>query len=473
MGAIEFHVNGDKVALQGISPTTTLLNWLRYERGLTGTKEGCAEGDCGACTVAMRVPGSDWQPVCACILLIGMVHGREIRTVEALSDDGELHPVQRAMAEGHGTQCGFCTPGFIMSLWTAGQSRDLTDRDAVRDAISGNLCRCTGYGPIVDAAMAVTWPDAETKRDEDATANAQPLTYEHGGQRFWAPVASDDLADLVADNPDAAILSGATDIGLWVTKQGFNPPEVIYTGRVSDLAQIERRGDILRLGGGVTYREATDALVDVHLGLLPLIRRIGGAQVRAMGTIGGNIANGSPIGDMPPALIAAGATLQLRRGAERRALPLEEFFLAYGRQDRVPGEFVEAIEVPIPEGPSTLACYKIAKRHDQDISALLGCFAIDVSGGIVSSARIAFGGMAGVPARAEYAEAALAGAGWTRASIERAMASLAKDFQPMSDHRATAEYRLKVAQNLLLKYFLERTSPDNRIALPDASVATT
>jgi xanthine dehydrogenase small subunit len=470
VGAIEFHLNGEPVALTGISPTTTLLNWLRYERGLTGTKEGCAEGDCGACTVAMRDAGGDWMPVCACILLIGMAHGREIRTVEALSAGGELHPIQRALAEGHGTQCGFCTPGFVMSLWAAGQTGRLTDRDSVCEALSGNLCRCTGYGPIIDAALSVEW-----RKDERGPARIVeygPLSYTHDGQTFWSPATIDELAELIATYPEATVLSGATDVGLWVTKHDFNPAQIIYTGHVAEMARIDLSTNRLWIGAGATYRSAADALAEVHPGLSPLINRIGGAQVRAMGTIGGNIANGSPIGDMPPALIAAGSSVHLRRGALRRAMPLEEFFLEYGKQALNPGEFVEAVEVPVATTPSTLACYKIAKRHDQDISSVLGCFAIETNGRETVSARIAFGGMAGIPKRAHSAEAVLVGAPWIREIIDDAMAAMADDFAPLSDHRASAEYRLSVAQNLLLKYFLERTEPDARLQLPAASVAS-
>ena len=257
MGAIEFLLNGEEVALTGVSPTTTLLNWLRYDRGLTGTKEGCAEGDCGACTVAMRAPGGDWLPTCACILLIGMAHGREVRTVEALPSDEGLHPIQRAMADGHGTQCGFCTPGFVMSLWVAAQNGALGGREDVCDALSGNLCRCTGYGPIIDAALSVgntTSPDLSR-----TISDPEPLAYRHSEQSFWGPTSVDALADLIAEHPEATILSGATDIGLWVTKHDFDPLEIIYTGRVEELARIERRGGALHFGAGATYRDAVDA----------------------------------------------------------------------------------------------------------------------------------------------------------------------------------------------------------------------
>ncbi len=463
MAAIAFQLNGQDVELTGISPTTTLLNWLRYDKGLTGTKEGCAEGDCGACTIALRDQSGDWLPVCACIQLIGMVHGREIRTVEALSAEGSLHPVQSAMADGHGTQCGFCTPGFVMSLWVAQQNDALTGREQVCDALSGNLCRCTGYGPIIDAALGLD-PTGSNSEAPDAvvSAPAQPLHYRSEAQQFWSPTTTDGLADIIAENPEATILSGATDIGLWVTKHAFNPDKIIYTGRVAYLRRIERRDGNLLIGAGATYREAAEALGELHPGLSPLIRRIGGAQVRAAGTIGGNIANGSPIGDMPPALIAAGGVLHLRHGARRRTLPLEEYFLGYGQQDRAPGEFIEAVEIPLQSTPSSLRCYKIAKRHDQDITAVLGCFSVDVADDAVTSARIAYGGMAATPKRAAAAEAALTGATWNRDSIGKAMAALADDFTPMSDHRASAQYRSRIARNLLLKYFHDRSgiAPD-------------
>ncbi|MEM9063097.1 MAG: xanthine dehydrogenase small subunit [Pseudomonadota bacterium] len=458
--AIRFLLNGNAVEIRDLAPTTTLLNWLRYDQAMTGSKEGCAEGDCGACTVAM-LDGETWRPVCACIQMLGMLHGRSVVTVEGISGPaGELHPVQAALAEGHGSQCGFCTPGFVMSLWTEYQTGRRPDTARTCDLLAGNLCRCTGYGPILGAA-------------EDAFDRAAPgwsvpaeqlepgsLDYEGSERRWWSPESVEELADLTARHPDATIVSGATDVGLWVTKHGFDPAEVIYTGRVRDLARITERDGWVEIGAAVTYAQAEACIAGLAPDFGALIRRIGGAQVRASGTIGGNIANGSPIGDTPPALIALGAELVLRHGTARRAIPLDAFFIEYGKQDRTPGEFVEAIRVPIPTAPDRLRCYKISKRFDQDITAVLGCFDIDNIGGEIRAARLAFGGMAGIPKRAQNAENALTGQPWSRTTVEAAMQAMTDDFKPLSDMRASSAYRMQVAQNLLMRYFLEMTEPE-------------
>ena len=470
---IRFVLNGSAVEVAGVPPTTTLLNWLRYERRLTGTKEGCAEGDCGACTVALREIGPDGaarlKPMNACILLLPMLHGREVVTVERLAaPDGRLHPVQAAMAECHGSQCGFCTPGFVMSLWAAYRTEPKPDRGRINDLLAGNLCRCTGYGPIIEAAgdaydrARAGWDDADAEAAPARLAVLETegaLDYAAGGRRFLAPVTLDELAATVEVHPEATILSGATDIGLWVTKQAFDPEVIIHTGRVRALAEIREEDGRLWIGAGATYGDALPRIGALYPDMGELIRRFGGAQVRAAGTVGGNIANGSPIGDGSPALIAAGATLVLRKGAERREMPLEDFFLDYGRQDRRPGEFVEGVRLPLPEDGTRLRCYKVSKRFDQDITAVLGCFDVAIEDGAVTAARLAFGGMAGVPKRATEAEAALAGQPWTEATVRAAMTAMERDFTPLTDMRASAAYRMTAAQNLLMRYFIETSAP--------------
>ncbi len=470
--AIRFLLNGAAVEVRDAAPTTTLLDWLRAERRLTGTKEGCAEGDCGACTVAVREIGPDGRlrtlPLNACIQLLPMMHGREVVTVEALAaPDGRLHPVQRAMAELHGSQCGFCTPGFVMSLWAGARNGADAEPAALCDLLAGNLCRCTGYGPILAAAEAALpegradWetPDAAAAERLRALGGARHLAYEAGGRRFLAPTDLDAFAELAAEHPEATILGGATDVGLWVTKDLFDPETILWTGRVAALREIRERGGALEIGAAATYAEAEGAVAAHWPDFARMIRRIGAEQVRAAGTIGGNVANGSPIGDTPPALIAAGATVVLRHGRARRELPLEDFFLDYRKQDRRPGEFVEALRVPLPEEPGRLGCHKVSKRFEQDITAVCGCFDVAVEGGVVTAARLAYGGMAGVPKRARAAEAALVGRPWTEATVRAAMAALSDDFAPMTDQRASAEYRMTVARNLLLRHFLERAQP--------------
>jgi xanthine dehydrogenase small subunit len=460
---IRFLLDGEVRELAAPDPTLTVLNLLRYDLRRTGTKEGCAEGDCGACTVVLgELEGERvrFRAVNACILFAPMLDGRALFTVESLSRDSGLHPIQQAMVETHGSQCGFCTPGFVMSLYAHQREGGATDSTSLKEALAGNLCRCTGYGPILAAGQAMgSDPQcAEVEPLAVALKAIQPvedLALEHKGRRFLAPRSLDSFAAAVAENPDATILAGATDVGLWVTKQDRVLPTVISVGEVAELRRIEDLGDRLRIGAAVRYAEARAALTELHPEFGELLRRLGGAQVRNAGTVCGNIANGSPIGDMPPALIAAGASVVLRKGAESRELPLETYFLAYGKQDRRPGEFVEAVVVRKPEAGRVFRIYKLSKRFEQDISAVCAGISVGLQDGRVTEARLAFGGMAATPKRAAAAEGALAGQPWTEATVREAMAALASDFSPIDDMRASAAYRLAAAQNLLLRAFLE------------------
>ncbi len=444
MNDIAFLLNGTPVHVSGESPTRTLLDWLRDTRGLKGTKEGCNEGDCGACTV-MVTDDAGSRALNACILFLPQLHGKAVRTVEGLSGPaGELHPVQEAMVAHHGSQCGFCTPGFVMSMATAHKS-GATDHD---DRLAGNLCRCTGYAPIIRAAEAAESAAVPAWITEDftkLTADAVSI----------APETSDELAAWYEAHPDATLVAGATDVGLWVTKELRTLPEVAFLNRCTDLQGISEANGTLRVGAGVTIQSLRKAVEAQNPAFGELLRRFASEQVRGAATIGGNIANGSPIGDTPPALIAMGAVLHLRKGKVRRDLPLEDFFIEYRKQDRQKGEFVEAVSFPI--STPGLACYKLSKRFDQDISAVCGCFNITVKGSKITSARIAFGGMAGTPKRAGAVEAALIGKDWSETTVRAAMKLFASDYTPMSDMRAGAAYRLRCAENMLLRYFHERS----------------
>jgi len=443
MAKTAFLLNGEFVRLTDIDPTTTLLDWLREERRLTATKEGCNEGDCGACTV-MVTDADGARALNACILFLPQLDGRAVRTVEGITGPGgALHPVQQAMVDHHGSQCGFCTPGFIASMAVA-HAEGATDHD---DRLSGNLCRCTGYAPIIRAAeAAAAQPVPDWIRDD-----ADMLPRDTGGAEH--PRSIDELAAWYEAHPEGTLIAGATDVGLWVTKQFRKLGPVAFLNRIPDLGGVTVSDSEIRLGAMVSIAELGQIMTGHHPSFAQMIRRYGSNQVRSAATIGGNIANGSPIGDSPPALIALGATLHLRKGDTRRTLPLEAFFLDYGKQDRGPGEFVEAVS--IPRQPDRLKCYKISKRFDQDISALMAAFNVSVTSGIVTSARIAFGGMAGTPRRARAVEAALTGQAWTEDNVRAAMAKMAEDFSPLSDMRASAAYRLKTAENLLWRYFLE------------------
>ncbi len=443
---IVFLLNGETERVAGEPPTRTLLDWLRERKRLTGTKEGCNEGDCGACTVMVTGRDGVARALNACILFLPQLHGKAVRTVEGIAGPaGEMHPVQQAMVEHHGSQCGFCTPGIVASLAVA-QMNGERDFDRV---LAGNLCRCTGYAPILRAAEAAAGaPVPEWMREDRAkleALEAPPLAI--------APRSVDELAVAYGNNPEARLIGGATDVGLWVTKRLQELENVIFLGDVAEMKEIRVRSDFIRLGAMVRVNALRELMAEHHPQFAAMLARYGSEQVRNAGTIGGNIANGSPIGDGPPALIALGAELILRMKNKRRRVALEDFFIDYGRQDLRAGEFVEWIL--IPRQPDRLRCYKISKRFDQDISALLGCFNIMVEDGRVASARIAFGGMAAIPKRAQAVEAALAGRPWSEETIRAAQAAFAEDFSPISDMRASAGYRLAAAQNLLMRYYLE------------------
>lgn len=467
--AVRFYRNGGLVERADLAPAATLLDYLRLEEHATGTKEGCAEGDCGACTVVLRrlrVGRLVYEPVNACILLAGQADGCEVIAVEDIAGK-ELHPVQRALVDHHGSQCGFCTPGFVMAgfaLYHDGSARP-PSRDKVVEAISGNLCRCTGYRPIVDAALAACAKKASDKFTRNAKETAKRLKQLDDGkdvfvgaekQFFAAPASIQSLAKLYFRHPDATLVGGNTDVGLWITKELRELPKIIWLGRVKGFDKIESGSKEIRFGAGVKIEAVSNELRKIDSDLGELFRRFGGWQVRSAATLGGNIANGSPIGDSPPALIALGSTLELQQGAKLRAIPLEKFFLDYKKQDRKRGEFVRAIRVPKLAKDEQFRCFKLSKRYDQDISAVFVAVKLRLKARKIAGARIAFGGMAGTPKRAKLVEAKLKNVSLDdRKAIEAAIALVARDFTPLSDMRASADYRLQAAKGLLLKAILE------------------
>jgi xanthine dehydrogenase small subunit len=472
---LRFLRRGQVVELSSISPTRTLLDYLRLEEKSKGTKEGCNEGDCGACTVALGSLENGrvvYEPVNACILLLGQIDGKELVTVDDLAAGGKLHPVQEALVDSHASQCGFCTPGFVMSLFTLYHAGKKPTRQDIVDHIAGNLCRCTGYRPIVDAALkSCTGKPADawlaggkaTAIQLAALDDAADIFMGDISSFFAAPYNQDELAKLYADHPDATIVAGATDVGLWVTKQLRNLPKIIHVGRTKGLDKVSDEGPHISIGASATYSNAESLLASIDPDIGEVIRRLGAKQVRASGTVGGNIANGSPIGDSPPMLIALGATLHLRHGGDERQLPLEDFFVAYGKQDRAPGELIWRVDVPKLKAKEVFRAFKLSKRFDQDISAVMGAFKFTLEGRIITSARIAFGGMAATPKRALKTEVALHSVSLdVPQNWEPAIAEMTMDYQPIGDMRASAEYRLVSAQALLRKALMEIASGNSR-----------
>jgi xanthine dehydrogenase small subunit len=465
---VRFRFRGADVALKDFAPRATLLDWLREEAGATGTKEGCGEGDCGACTIVLarnRDGALTHEAVNACVLLLGQVDGAELLTVEDLADGRTLHPVQQAMVDQHGSQCGFCTPGIVMSLFALYQRGEPATRASICDQLAGNLCRCTGYRPIVEAALETCVGAPADRFAAEAKARAQALadiTDEKdlfvGDESafFAAPASERSLAELYDRHRDAILLGGATDVGLWITKMLRDPRKIIWLGRVAGLDRMETSAQGLDIYATTSLQRAMPKLAEIHPDLGEIMRRFGSAQVRVSGTVGGNIANGSPIGDLPPALIALGATVELRRGEVSRVLPLEDFFIAYGKQDRAPGEYVRRIHAPKLKANQRYRSFKVSKRFDEDISAVMSAFRFTLEGRRIVEARIAYGGMAATPKRAGGAEKALIGADLDDpTSWSAAIAAIGSDYSPLTDMRATSAYRSRVAANLLMKALLE------------------
>jgi xanthine dehydrogenase small subunit len=469
--------------LSGFDPTLTILDWLRLDERRMGTKEGCAEGDCGACTVVVgRLVGTHvtYRAINACIAPLASLDGRRLVTIEHLKTDGKLHPVQKAMVDRHGSQCGFCTPGIVMSLFALWLTENNASEERIEDVLAGNLCRCTGYQPIIAAGRAMfenvgaakeAWragsaPIAERLASLQDDRRLEIVKHD---RRFIAPSSLDDFANVYARHRDATILAGATDVGLWITKEMRVLETIIHPGRIEALEGVNEEKDTVVFGAMASLSDASDTLGRIHPHLAELLRRFGGVQIRNAGTLGGNIANGSPIGDLAPALIALGASVTLRQREERRVLPLENFFLAYKRQDRRPGEFVESVRVSKLRAASLFHVSKISKRFDEDISAVCGAFRLELDADRrVTVARLAYGGMAATTKRASQAEVALVGGEWSEAAADRAAEALEKDFQPLDDWRASAHYRMRCAQNLLRRFAIETCTPrtQTRIAGP-------
>lgn len=474
--AIRFVLDGEVHTVTGVSPTTTVLQYLREHLGRCGTKEGCAEGDCGACTVVLGELSDStvrYRAINACIQFLPTLDGKALLTVESLKlrSKNELHPVQRAMVDCHGSQCGFCTPGFVMSLYALYRGAAEADEETARQAISGNLCRCTGYRPILAAArrmyaIAPAQRARELEQDRELAARLNAIrvdaskTLAYGTNWYFAPVTVADLLQVLAERPRATLLAGGTDVGLWVTKQHTELREVVYLGNIAELGRIVRSDSHLELGAAVSLTDAFAALLVEYPDLTEIARRFASPPICNAGTLVGNVANGSPIGDSMPALISLGASVVLRSSGGTRELALEELYLDYQKKDLRPGEFVAAVRVSRARAGLALRSYKIAKRFEQDISSVCAAFAIELANDRIRTARVAFGGMAAVPKRASACEQVLTGAEWNARTIARATQALAKDFRPLTDMRASAAYRARVAGNLLTRFHADVSGRD-------------
>ncbi len=465
---IRFIRRGELIKLGNVPPDRTLLEVLREDLGACGTKEGCGEGDCGACTVVIAETegaGLRYRAINSCIRLAHSVDGLALWTVEDLAQaDGTLHPAQEAMVQCHGSQCGFCTPGFVMSLFGMYQNHVRAGREITRERaqadLSGNLCRCTGYRPILEAAQRMAHLPAP-QMDEPA------LVAQLAALRAPAPTASGSdlgyqmpatLPELLAqrrDHPHAQLVAGCTDVGLWVTKQHRRLPQVLDVTRVHELRQIETGQGHLSIGAAVPLSDAFAALVAQRPGLAAFAERFAGLPVRNSGTLGGNVANGSPIGDSMPLLIALDTRIVLASTRGARSLPLEDFYTGYRQTALAADEVVVRLDVPLPAPDEFLRAYKISKRYDDDISAVCLAIRMHRQGPTVTGVRIGAGGVAATPARAHQAEAVLEGRSWSEAAAEAAAAALRTQFQPISDMRASAAYRREVLGNLMRRFWLE------------------
>jgi len=473
---IRFLLNSVVHQIENIHPNTMVLAYLRDHQGRTGTKEGCASGDCGACTVVVgELHGGElrYKAINACITPLGNLHGRQLITVEDLKHGGELHPVQRALVDHHGSQCGFCTPGFVMSMFAHRKTHQGPVRSEIMESLGGNLCRCTGYRPIVSAAVQMYEPaGADTFADQqlqtiatlsEISLPSSAIELHADGRRYLAPRSLKALASTLLEFPEARLMAGGTDLALEIT-QGLNEIEtLVFTGQVPELLQCEDIGDELAIGAAVCFSDCKDLLCSTWPDLKELIERLGSRQIRNQGTLAGNIANASPIGDMPPVMLVLGASLVLRRGEARRVVPIEEFYVSYKVTALQAGEFIECIMIPKPTAGDWFQVYKISKRLEDDLSAVCGAFNLCIDDGLVCSAAIAFGGMAEFPKRAEHCERALVGRPWLQDTIDVAMTALEQDFSPIDDFRASADYRMRVARNLLQRLFLSREMTSSQL----------
>lgn len=470
---IQFLLNQTLKTLDDVDPNTTVLNWLREREHRCGSKEGCASGDCGACTVLLgQVDGEKmrYDTANGCITLISQLDGKQLLTVEDLAQGDKLHPVQQAMADCHASQCGFCTPGFVMSGFALQKANSAAQRHDIEKQLAGNLCRCTGYRPIIEAMQqsCVATPDQFTQTEPQTVARLKSLKHPDVAEllksnRCLLPKSVSQLAELYQQNPQARLLAGGTDLALTITQQYQTLPLMIALNQVDELKKITVTENQIRIGAMATLQACQNVLRPLIPVFTQVLDRFASPQIRNHATLAGNLANASPIGDGAPMLLALGASLELRCGEVTRVLPLDEFFLSYRKTALQPGEFISAVVIEREAISPTFNAWKISKRMDDDISTVFGAFNLHVKDGIVESAKLAFGGMAAIPARAKRAEQAFIGQPLNEQTLDMAREALAHDFQPLTDFRGSGIYRLKVAQNLLTRLVLQHNEPSDAL----------
>ena len=479
---VRFVLDGQIVEAQGERRTTTVLDYLREQLHRTGTKEGCAEGDCGACVVMvgeLNAAGTavDYVPVNACIQLLPSLDGKSVKTVESLKKaDGTLHPVQDEMVKCHGSQCGFCTPGIVMSLVNLVQVLPQPSRQQITDSLSGNLCRCTGYKPIIDAAAKACERQSELKIDDkadipllkeiaraktptlslDGEIIVQPVVRTRKGNEFVSPATLAEVADYLLKNPTTTLLAGSTEIGLQVNKQFSRPDHIMYLGNVDELRKVEDGATAWRIGAMVSLATLEGLIQEAYPDFAEVLRRFGSPPIRSTATLAGNIANGSPIGDSMPCLMALGATLVLRRGDKTRSVALDQFYTGQKQNVLQAGEFIEAIELPKPVAGQVFRAHKVSKRFEQDISATCAAISYSLKGGKLSGVKLAYNGLAPAPCRAPKLEAVLEGQAPADVKAADLDAAIAASFTARDGLRATWAYRSLVARNLVLEFIEEQ-----------------
>ena len=464
---IQFILNQSIVRLDNIQADTSLLDYLRLQADLKGSKEGCASGDCGACTVVIVSPNKlgdklEYSSLNSCICLLGSLQGKQVITVDGLkSKTGELHPVQKALVDHHASQCGFCTPGFVMSIFAMTKQRSKQtlsfDQNEIINNLDGNLCRCTGYRPIIAAALSVLdhpiFDDFD--KNQDRTLRVLETIDTANSEHFLIPQTLSELSEMMDENPKTRLLAGGTDLALNVTQGLQKLDKIIYLGQIAELKKVTIIDTEITIAAAVTYESCKKVLMTEYPALEEHLNRLGSLQIRNVATIGGNIANASPIGDMPPVLLALNCQLTLQKGSNARKVSMDEFYTGYKQTILQEGEFIRDIHIPRNQVDHHFVVYKITKRHADDISAICAAFYLHIIKGKILSARIAFGGMAATVVRANNSEKSLINQLLNDDTLEKAKTAILKDFDPLDDVRASREYRLKMAQNSLQRLFIE------------------